>query len=102
MDDPRFYLHYGDSLWHVGDYIISHKPSYTIFSIALGYYFLGGREIPYTSLCGIGNYKNTALILLRRSIEWLPDYCGIALNLSILYRESSVVYHSGEIFLILK
>ena len=102
MDDPRFFLHYGNSLWHVGDYIISRKLSYPIFSIALGYYFLGGRGIPYTRLCEIENYEGTALILLRRSIEWLSDYCGITLNLDILYKESSVVYHSGEIFLILK
>jgi len=102
MDDPRFFLCCGNSLWHLGDYIISRKPEYPIISIALGYYFLGGRGMPYISLCKLVDYENTVLVLLRRSIEEVPDYCNITLNLSAIYMESSIIYDSGEIFLTLK
>jgi len=102
MDDPRFFLCCGNSLWHIGDHIISHRPRYPIISIALGYYFLGGRGIPFISLCKLADYENTALVLLRRSIEKIPDYCSITLNLTAIYIESSIIYDSGEVFIILK
>ena len=101
MDDPRFFLRYGNSLWSVGDYILKYKQGHPIISIALGYYYLGGRGIPFTSLCKIG-MQHASLILLRRSIENVSDYCGITLNLKALYSEHSILYDSGEIFLVLK
>lgn len=102
MDDPRYFIMLEEQ-FDVLRYLLQRNDGRSIYSIALGYHYIGSFGIPYIPLCllDIENEKSKFVAVLRWDLQRVPDYGGVSIDVNSILRMKHTIFNSRNLYVVI-
>ncbi|MEM1646315.1 MAG: hypothetical protein QXL96_10745 [Ignisphaera sp.] len=100
MDDVRYFLVMEKQFSVLRCILEKIDETRRIYSIALGYYHIGGYGLPYIrlDLLDFEDNKNKFVAILRWDLDTVPDYSYLTINIYKVFKTKHIIFNSGNIF----